>query len=190
MLGHASQKEVQVVEGNQLYTVESADPTLVNASIKDDSTIIIQTKKGNKGGETTLTITDQCGVKQNLLIKVNTSLEAFSKEDKETIQNTQFTSSLFHLFGENTNSSYQFTDKVDEGKTQLRAYNPSWSDYYSSEVYITFTGDRSLGKVKDGKIFYYNFPQWDFNESKDELDLIDLEIIQNDEKFDTVSASV
>ncbi|MGL5262498.1 MAG: hypothetical protein ACRC9P_08955 [Bacteroides sp.] len=181
LLGQSSQKEVIIVEGNKLYTVESADPTLVNASIRYDSKVIIQTERGNKGGETTLTITDQCGVKQNILIKVNTSLEAFSEEDKEAIHNEQFTSSLLHLFGKNTDSSYQFTDKTDEGRTQLRAYNPSWSEYYRSEVYITFTGDRSLGKVKDGKIFYYNFPQWDLNESKDELDLMDLEIIQNDE---------
>lgn len=177
-LGHTDgTTNVSVLEGNGNYKAVSADESIAKVSrIIGDSIVVIH---GVGTGSTVITVTDMMGLKQTVDVTVEVTSVPYTDEEKEELKNDN--ESHWTWDGNRTSnqgwSSYNYTHgTADNGRTTVYfEYASQWWNQKYSQVW--FTGDLSVGKKTNGRIFYDNsWNGYDYNEN------VEVEIIKNDGK--------
>lgn len=164
----------KVLEGNGNYVAKSADESIAKVSgIAGDSIINLLAVAE---GTTTVTVTDMMGLTQTVTVTVKVTSIAYTEEEKQELMNDD-TPHWTWDGSRNAYSSSRYTHEVasDGRSVAYYEYSSQWYSFKYAQVW--FTGDFSVGKKTNGRIFYdSSWNGYDYNDG------VEVEIIKNDGK--------
>lgn len=178
-LGHANGVDtVRVLIGNDGCTAISADETVAKVSkIIGDTAVVI---RGVATGMTTVTITDMMGLSQTVKVNVETTTIAYTEEEKQELMNNSTPHWTWdgNTYQNSTWTSYYGFRHETASDGRSVAYYGFFTSYMSSKrTQVWFSGDFSVGKKTNGRIFYDSrWGGYDYNDG------VEVEIIKNDGK--------
>ena len=166
LLGRSISITTNVILGNGEYQVTSDNPK-VEASVSEDGTITIVGTSKLDAFTATVTVTDASDLSASIKLTIKSTLIPYSAEELETIMavtNQRYALETM-LFSQ---SSFTYFNTIENGQ---QLYGWDYYNYYYFKLW--YTGDKTVGKKKDGKFSYYYMETYD-------KEPVDLEIIKND----------
>ena len=168
ILGNSDIVTTNVILGNGGYQVTS-DNKKVEAKVTEDGIITIIGTSKMDTFTATVTVTDVSGLSAFIKLTIKSSTDPYPAEKLAEIKNN---SSQRYFLGELEvgQSYFTYLNTQDNGQ-QLYGWD-YWGFYYFK---LWFTGDKSVGKKKDGKFSFSYFTPGEYNKEP-----VDFEIIKND----------
>ena len=169
LLGYSDVVTTNVTLGNGEYQVTSDNPK-VEAKITEDGTITITGTSKKDTFTANVKVTDASGLSASIAVTVKSTTEPYSAEKLKEIMSDN---SQRYFLGEiNAYDSFFNSLNTQEDGQQLYGW-----DFYNMYYYkLWFTGDKSVGKKKDGKFSYSYFAPYIVLTEEP----VDFEIIKND----------
>jgi len=169
LLGYSDKVTTNVILGNGGYQITSDNPKVETKVTEDGIITITGTSKLNTF-TATVTVSDASGLSAFITITIKSSTDPYSAEKLAEIMSNS--SRRYFLEESSTGQSYFTFLNTQENGQQLYGWD-YWGFYHFK---LWFTGDKSVGKKKDGNFsYFYYYPAFEFKNEP-----VEFEIIKND----------
>lgn len=166
-LGHQKNETIEILTGNDGYTVSSNNEEVVSARIAGNTISLIF----KKAGEAKIKVKDMLDFEKEISVKVTSTTVPFSKEELEEIMaqnNVRFLYNSQNVTPDNY--GYTFYNSEEDGE-----YLYGWNYYNYYYLKIWFSGGKNVGKKEGSRMTYNHWSSPLLNNQP-----IDFEIIKND----------
>lgn len=148
--GSSARQTVKILQGNGGYTAKSGDESVVKATITNNNTVSLQTKKA---GTTEVVITDKLGKTGTIKIKIEETVKPYTESELQTIlasDRLRFYFDGFTKYNSSASSSLVFYNDVVNSKNHYGWKETSWWSNDYIDIYMT--GDKSVGIKENSEI--------------------------------------